>query len=103
MKLEEFRVGEYFWTATGKWRVYDVGQRSVIAMNWEKQQKTMIECKGDVETPHEVTIDPQEMIKDPGGIGLLEDLIPHQIFYRYDLDGCWASQREYDFHTFKGE
>ena len=39
MKHADFKIGEEFWTGAGKWRVTDIGTRTIIAIrttqNWE--------------------------------------------------------------------
>ena len=64
MKLEEFKIGEYFYTGSGAWKVIDIGTRTVIAYQvWKRHV-------GFVKT-------------DP-----MWDLNNAHVFYPMDWDGC---------------
>ena len=36
MKIEDFRIGDSFYTATGRWVCTDVGSRVIVAVKYEE-------------------------------------------------------------------
>ena len=65
MKLEDFKIGDKFYTATGAWIVSDIGTRTVVAYNASTQP-------------------------DKGACWDLQDNI---VFYEYDFGGCSLDNR----------
>jgi hypothetical protein len=66
MKHADFRIGMEFLTATGRWRVTDVGTRSVIAI------------KLDQTDPRNYNGPPYSIVE--------------QVFDEYDLEGCGPAE-----------
>lgn len=71
MELSEFKIGDPFWTGSGKWICTDIGTRTVIAAKYDEMMNYH----------HKVHLDPV--------------LCNEQVFHRYDWDGCWLTEKEY--------
>lgn len=74
MQHKDFYVGKEFWTATGKWRVTDLGQRTIIAIQiirqgWEIEEHWFA--------------GPPYAVKE-------------YVFDENDMPGCWATKEEHD-------
>lgn len=65
MKYDDFAIGQYFYTASGKWQVVDIGTRTIIA--------------------HKVRITREYRSWDE------ENNI---VFYPYDFGGCRLTEKE---------
>lgn len=68
MNLNEFKSQGYFFTATGKWKVVDVGVSTVVAHRIENSDGVFIADDTEVE---------------------LQDNL---VFYESDFGGCWTNQ-----------
>ncbi len=40
MKKEDFKIGQEFFTDTGKWRCTDIGTRTIVAIKLDKDDKS---------------------------------------------------------------
>ena len=100
MRLEEFKIGEIFWTGSGRWKCFDIGKHCVVATKWEKMDVPFMVCNPRSFryklckllglSPYKRgmrTIDPE---KDSWFFH------QHVIMFDYDWDGCWATKEEYD-------
>ena len=72
MKHSEFKIGDYFYTATGRWKCTDIGTRVIVAMKVPRNPEREI---GDVYSgpPY---------------------CIAENVFDEYDFDGCSLIQFE---------
>lgn len=67
MQHSDFKVGEDFFTAVGRWRCTDVGQRTIVAVRWPEDMEipsnTRLEdwLKGPPHVLEEVVFDEKEM------------------------------------------
>ncbi|MDQ7047977.1 MAG: hypothetical protein Q9M39_10395 [Sulfurovum sp.] len=66
MKYQDFKIGEEFYTNTGKWRCTDIGTRVVIAISLDQKDK-----RNYNESPYSV----QEAVFD-----------------EYDFEGCYRNE-----------
>lgn len=87
MKLEEFKIGEFFWTGSGKWKCYDIGTKTVIAIKWQKENAniTVTDGLGNFDT--------EIMAIDPDSAPSY--MLSHSNFYEDDFAGCWSTESEY--------
>ncbi len=86
MKLNEFEIGGFFWTGSGKWKCIDVATKHVIAVKWEKVKTELTISDGKSKKKKFVTLDPN---KDS------VHYFAMTVFSAYDFDGCWATEKEY--------
>ena len=91
MDLKDFEIGKIFWTGSGRWKCYDIGTKTVVAIKWEPH-----DVKGRISS-----------IKE--GKRVTERVVWHRIpskeksiyyqtlttFFDYDFPGCWKTKKEY--------
>lgn len=90
MKFSDFKLGKSFWTATGEWRVTDIGTRTVVAIP--------LVTKGvyhDSDTGKEETHILSEA-KDPDLWSGPPYAIAEEAFSEDDYEGCVATKKEYN-------
>lgn len=91
MKLEEFVIGEFFWTGSGKWKCFDKGTKTVVALKWETVLKEYTVSWYDFYgTRNEKK---EHRVVNPNDVHWTE--IDSTILFDYDFDGCWATEEEY--------
>lgn len=79
MKLEDFKIGETFWTGAGEWVCTDIGTRTVIAVEVREIDQHYELCES---RPNLSQADPL--------------LFSETVFNRYDFDGCFKTEEEYN-------
>jgi hypothetical protein len=91
MKLEEFVIGEFFWTGGGKWKCFDKGSRTVVALRWETVTRDIIQTVYKDGIRQEI---PTQRVINPTDASWYE--LDAVIFHTYDFDGCWKTEEEYN-------
>lgn len=80
MEIEDFVVGEYFYTATGRWLVVDkTFQQAILAL--KEQEYTVAVYDGETKEKTNRTVPWEEAKRHP-------DLYDVEIFWDYDFGGC---------------
>ncbi len=70
MTKDEFRIGQEFYTATGKWRCTDIGTRVIVAIKLDQG-------------------DPRNYDRSPYSV------VEH-VFDEYDIEGCSFDPKEFE-------
>ncbi len=86
MNLEEFKIGGYFRTGSGRWICADIGSKCIVAVK---------EVAGYPMVRHDLNMETGESKKLPDGFQTWEeitkDLLVYghcEVFHLYDMDGC---------------
>lgn len=86
MNLNEFKIGEFFWTGTGKWKCFDIGTKSIVATKWQTEiRHYTVSTKNGSRSEHRVV--------NPDDVQWYE--LDNVVFFDFDFDGCWATEEEY--------
>lgn len=86
MKHADFHVGKEFFTATGRWRCTDVGNRVIVAISLEPREMVR-SSRDEVGTRREerfISNDPRDLAGPPYGV------VEH-VFDESSFDGCHES------------
>lgn len=85
MTLEDFQIGEIFYSGAGPWICVDKGTRSITAVNAFKGFVELIETwKRPFPTIDMITKD-------------YHDIISHSVFWEHDFGGCSKNPKFYGF------
>lgn len=86
MRHADFHVGKEFFTATGRWRCTDVGNRVIVAISLEPREMVR-SSRDEVGTRREerfISNDPRDLAGPPYGV------VEH-VFDESSFDGCHES------------
>jgi hypothetical protein len=72
MTRDEFRIGQQFYTASGKWRCTDIGRRVIVAI------------KLDQENPRNYNGPPYSIVE--------------HVFDEYDIEGCSLDPMDFELN-----
>lgn len=80
MRREDFYIGLEFYTATGRWRCTDVGNRVVVAIQVDRVSVTIADKQGQLQS--RVVTDDASWFNGP------PYAVVERVFDEYCLDGC---------------
>lgn len=89
MNHSDFQIGTEFFTATGKWRCTDVGNRVIVAISLEPRQLIRVNYSeiGERSEQNCASDDAHDLVGPPYSVA-------EHVFDEYDIEGCYASAEE---------
>lgn len=91
MKIEDFSIGDQFYTASGKWQCTDIGTRVIVAI---KLGEILIICSNtETGTGEEVLTDDQSWFNGP------PYAVVEHVFDEFSMGGCGLDPADFSTST----
>jgi len=87
MKHSDFRLGMEFFTAGGRWRVTDIGSRTIIAIRVDPVETGQLDTKTGERTQRTMT---EAEAQADGWLDGPPYAVAEVVFDEYAVDGCWS-------------